>query len=71
MSIKIFKMSVRYTENVKIDVKESVRNDIENIHTSRRHKTKTSGKVVITMLYRLNIDKIQNKADLDAYIKGS
>ena len=62
------KMSVRYTENVKIDVKESIRNDIENIHTSSGTKRKRAVRVNNNVIQVDSIDKIQNKADLDAYV---
>ena len=61
-------MSVRYTENVKIDVKESVRNDIENIHTSSGTKRKRAVRVNNNVIQVDSIDKIQNKGDLDAYV---
>ena len=63
------KLSVRYTGNAKLDVKESVRGQIENIHTSGGKRKRTGKARVSNSVIEVDsIDKIKNKTDLDAYV---
>ena len=64
------KLSVRYSGNPKLDVKSSVKSEIENIHTSRRttQKDKKRARVSSNVTQVDRIDQIQNKEDLMAYM---
>ena len=64
-----YKLSARYPNNPRLDIKESVNQEIMNIHSSKKTRTRTTKvKVSNTVIQVDSIDKIKNNADLQAYL---
>ena len=62
-----YKMSARYSGHPKLEIKSDIQSKIETIHTSAERKKRPRTKISNNVIEIDSIDKIKNKADLEAY----